>query len=70
MGYRFQAQSESSQSHDIPIGFDLADGDYRRIMAGCEEFVSQHHESPLLFAKVGVAACNGFIPSCGQVLAG
>lgn len=59
MGYRFQAQSESSQSHNIPIGFDLGDRDYRRVMAGFEEFVSRHKDPPVLFAKVGVAVCSG-----------
>ena len=55
MGYRFQAQSESSQTHDIPIGFELADSDYRQIMRAIEEFVDiarSHQQPPLLFAKV------------------
>ena len=55
MGYRFLAQSESSQTHDIPIGFDLGDPDYRQIMRAIEEFVEiakSHQQPPLLFAKV------------------
>ena len=54
MGYRFQAQSESSQSHCIPIGFDQANSDYRQIMKAIEQFVYKKgaDKSLLMFAKV------------------
>lgn len=54
MGYRFQAQSESSQSHCIPIGFDQANSDYRQIMKAIEQFVYKKgaDKNLLMFAKV------------------
>lgn len=55
MGYRFLAQSVSQQTHDIPIGFELANGDYRRLVADIEQFVNLSHHAqgmPLFYAQV------------------
>ena len=58
IGYRYEAQSQSDRTHNIPVdGFELAVKDYREILSQLQSFVSSGSEGasasiPLLFAKV------------------
>ena len=55
MGYRFLAMNTSDNSHQIPVEkFELADKNYRGVLAELERFVcpSGRGELPPVFSKV------------------
>ena len=54
IGYRYEAQSQSDRTHNIPVeGFELAVKDYREILSQLQTFVSSGSEGAilLLFCK-------------------
>ena len=58
LGYRYEAQKNSEETHEIPIsGFDRAVGDYRQLLWEIESFISPQGSSdmPAVFASVGLA---------------
>ena len=55
LGYRYEAQKNSEETHEIPIsGFDRAVGDYRQLLWEIESFISPQGSSdmPAVFASV------------------
>ena len=55
LGYRYQAQSHSEATHEIPVsGFDQAVRDYRQLLWEVESFVSPegNRDIPAVFSKV------------------
>ena len=55
MGHRYAAQSQSDQTHTLPVsGFELAEKDYRKLLSELQAFTSSSRMggTHMVFARV------------------